>query len=143
MEPTIEKIEADITLSPSEGETFEEYTACLSEALADLVFDDSIQATLKSGQRVVLVIEGMPESDSPSEDDSTFDMNAFLEDRIKEFAADNPELLTELGTAVLRDHIYEFFETLLASENKAKADRPTETAVNICKSLGIELPVKK
>lgn len=143
MEPTIEKIEVDVTLSPSEGETLEEYTDCLSEALADLVYDDTFADTLASGRSIIIEIEGMPKcatepkAITPKEDDPTFSLDEFLDARLKAFAADNPELLAEFGLAIMREHILEFITQLTAD------DKPTETAKEICKAMGVDLPKKK
>ena len=127
---------ADIIFSPSEGETLNDYLACLADSLSTLPSNDDVKKILSSGNPITLLIKGMPET----KEEETFDMEEYLENKVTAFAEENPELVTRLGTAALRDVVYGFFENL--TETPIKSAHPTEKALSplaamLVKSVGI------
>jgi hypothetical protein len=128
---------ADIIFSPSEGETLNDYLACLADSLSTLPDNDDVKKILSSGNPITLLIKGMPEI---KKEEEAFDMEEYLENKVAAFAEENPELVTRLGTAALRDVVYGFFENL--TETSIKSAPPTEKvlsplAARIVKSVGI------
>ena len=128
---------ADIIFSPSDGESLNDYLACLADSLSTLPDNDDVKKILSSGNPITLLIKGMPEI---KKEEEAFDMEEYLENKVAAFAEENPELVTRLGTAALRDVVYGFFENL--TETPIKSAPPTEKvlsplAARIVKSVGI------
>lgn len=130
---------ADIIFSPSEGETLNDYLACLADSLSTLPDNDDVKEILSSGNPITLLIKGMPEIKKDEEDD-TFDLAEYLDGKVAAFVAENPELVQRLGTAALKDVVYGFFENLTATSIKSVPVRDKELsplAAMIVKSVGI------
>jgi len=128
---------ADIIFSPSEGETLNDYLACLSGSLSTLPDNDDVKKLLSEGNSITLLIKGMPET---KKEEETFDLGEYLEGKVDAFVAENPELVHRLGTAALKDVVYGFFENLTDTPIKTahacdKALSPL--AAMIVKSVGI------
>lgn len=128
---------ANIIFSPSEGETLTDYLACLADSLSTLPDNEDVKNILSSGDTITLLIKGMPET---KKEEETFDMEAYLESKVAAFAEENPELVTRLGVAALRDVVCGFFENL--TETPIKTSPPLDRAMSplaamIVKSVGI------
>ena len=128
---------ADIIFSPSEGETLNDYLACLADSLSTLPGNEDVKNILSSGNPITLLIKGMPE---PKKEEETFDLDTYLDGKVAAFVAENPELVHRLGAAALRDVVYGFFENLTDTPIKAapacdKALSPL--AAMLVKSVGI------
>lgn len=128
---------ADIIFSPSEGETLNDYLACLSGSLSTLPDNDDVKKILSDGNSITLLIKGMPEI---KQEEEPFDLAEYLDGKVAAFVAENPELVHRLGTAALKDVVYGFFENLTATSIKTapacdKALSPL--AAMIVKSVGI------
>lgn len=128
---------ADIIFSPSEGETLNDYLACLADSLSTLPGNEDVKNILSSGNPITLLIKGMPET---KKEEETFDIEEYLERKVSAFADENPELVTRLGVAALRDAVCRFFENL--TETPIKTATPVDRAMSplaamIVKSAGI------
>lgn len=128
---------ADIIFSPSEGETLNDYLACLSGSLSTLPDNDDVKKILSEGNSITLLIKGMPEI---KKEEETFDLAEYLDGKVAAFVAENPELVHRLGTAALKDVVYGFFENLTATSIKSVPISDKELsplAAMIVKSVGI------
>lgn len=107
---------ADITFSPSEGESLADYLACLRDSLSTLPCNPEFKKLLSAGGDMRLVINGISnaskEVSSEAVEEEDFDLEEFLDKKVTQFCAENPELMIQLGTDVMRDMIYDFFEQL-------------------------------
>lgn len=129
---------ADIIFSPSEGETLNDYLACLAGSLSTLPDNEDVKNILSSGNPITLLIKGMPEPKKDEEE--TFDLNEYLDGKVAAFVAENPELVQRLGTAALKDVVYGFFENLTSTSIKSVPVSDKELsplAAMIVKSVGI------
>lgn len=128
---------ADIIFSPSEGETLTDYIACVTDSLSTLPANDDVKKILSEGNSITLLIKGMPEVKNEEE---TFDLDEYLDSKVTAFVAENPELVQRLGTAALKDVVYDFFENLTNTPIKAVPDYDkalSPLAAMIVKSVGI------
>lgn len=107
---------ADITFSPSEGESLADYLACLRDSLSTLPCNPEFKKLLSAGGDMRLVINGISnaskEVSNEAVEEEDFDLEEFLDKKVTQFCAENPELMIQLGTDVMRDMIYDFFEQL-------------------------------
>lgn len=109
---------ADITFSPSEGESLADYLACLSDSLSTLPGNPEFKKLLSAGGDIRLVINGISDAskevsnEAAEEEVEDFDLEEFLDKKVTQFCAENSELMIQLGTDVMRDMIYDFFEQL-------------------------------
>lgn len=99
---------ADITLSPSEGESLDAYLSCMADSLSTLPENADVKRILSEGQSITLIIKGMP----VKEEEKPFSFSEYLDSKLSSFEEENPELVTRLGKAALRDAVYGFFENM-------------------------------
>lgn len=128
---------ADIIFSPSEGETLNDYLACLAGSLSTLPDNEDVKNIISSGNPITLLIKGMPE---PKKDEELFDMEEYLDRKVATFVDENPELVARLGAAALKDVVYGFFENLTGTP--IKSDSTVDKALSplaamLVKSVGI------
>lgn len=128
---------ADIIFSPSEGETLNDYLACLAGSLSTLPDNEDVKNILSSGNPITLLIKGMPE---PKKEEELFDMEEYLDRKVTAFVEENPELVARLGTAALKDVVYGFFENLTGTPIKSASTAEkalSPLAAMLVKSVGI------
>lgn len=123
---------ADIIFSPSEGESLDAYLSCMADSLSTLPENADVKRILSEGQSITLIIKGMP----AKEEEKPFSITEYLDSKLSSFEEENPEIVTRLGKAALRDAVYGFFENMTDTPLRPKKAL-SQLANTIVKSAGI------